>query len=55
VVAEQMCDGTNMTAMEFGYKLRKSISNFVSAYDSYTAGLLIAGVIMIALELLRGA
>lgn len=55
VVAEQMRDGTNMIAMEFGHKLKKSLSNFVSAYDSYTAGLLIAGVIMIALELLRGA
>jgi hypothetical protein len=53
VVAEQICDGTNMTAIEFGHKLKKSLSNFVSAYDSYTAGLLIAGAIMIALELLR--
>jgi hypothetical protein len=55
VVAEQTCDGTNMTAIEFGHKLRKSLSNLVSAYDSYTAGLLIAGAIMIAVELFTGA
>jgi len=43
-----------MIAMQFRSKLRKSLSNFASAYDSYTIGLLLAGAIMIAVEILRG-
>nr|MDO8134574.1 hypothetical protein [Candidatus Njordarchaeum guaymaensis] len=44
-----------MTAIEIKNRLRKSLSNLISAYDSYTVGLLIAGLVVIALELLRAA
>jgi hypothetical protein len=42
-----------MIGMQFRSKLRKSLSNFASAYDSYTIGLLLAGAIMIAIEIIR--
>ena len=45
--------GIYMIGIQFRSKLRKSLSNFASAYDSYTVGLLIAGAIMIAIQILR--
>ncbi|WXG47330.1 MAG: hypothetical protein WED05_11830 [Candidatus Atabeyarchaeum deiterrae] len=44
-----------MVAIGIKTSLKRKLSNLVSAYDSYTAGMLIAGVIMIVLEILRSA
>jgi len=44
-----------MTTIETKNRLKRSLLNFISAYDSYTVGLLIAGVVMITLELIGAA
>jgi hypothetical protein len=44
-----------MIAIGIKNRIKKGLSNFISAYDTYTVGLLIAGVIIIAVELLKAA